>query len=93
MSALKYRYVLPQPLALLGFGSHKLDGVRLYLCRSNAFWEGMLALPYGAWNTFSTAPHVLPKVPSRTTVTATRHQIMVTVNKWMNVLIVQTQRV
>ena len=34
--------------APLGFGSHKLDGVRFLLCKHVALREGMLALPYGA---------------------------------------------
>ena len=48
MPSLKYRSARTEPLAPLGFGSHKLDGVRLYLCRRNAFREGMLALLYGS---------------------------------------------
>ena len=47
MPSLKYRFARTEPLALLGVGSHKLDGVRLYSCRRNALREGMLALPYG----------------------------------------------
>ncbi len=48
MPSLKYRSERTEPLAPLGFGSHKLDGVPLYLCKRNAFREGMLALPYGS---------------------------------------------
>ncbi len=41
MPSLKYRSAQLQPLAPLGFGSHKLDGVRFYLYRRVAFREGM----------------------------------------------------
>ncbi len=48
MPSLKYRSARTKPLAPLGFGSHKLGGVRFCLCKRNAFREGMLALPYGS---------------------------------------------
>ncbi len=48
MPSLKYRSAPGEPLAPLGFGSHKLGGVRLYFCKHNAFREGMLALPYSS---------------------------------------------
>ena len=48
MPSLKYRSARTEPLAPLGFGSHKLDDVPLYLCRRNAFREGMLAFLYGS---------------------------------------------
>ena len=46
MPSLKYRSASTEPLAPLGFGFHKLDGVRFRLYRGIAFREGMLALPY-----------------------------------------------
>ena len=48
MPSLKYRSAQLQSPAPLGFGSHKLDGIRFYLYRRVAFREGMLALPYGS---------------------------------------------
>ena len=41
MPSLMYRSALGEPLAPLGFGSHKLDGVRFCLCRRIAFREGI----------------------------------------------------
>ena len=57
MPSLKYRFARTEPLALLGFGSHKLDGVRFSLCKRAAFREGMLALPYGSRILFQ-QPHM-----------------------------------
>ncbi len=43
MPSLKYRSARTELLAPLGFGSHKLNGVRFCLYRRVAFQEGMLA--------------------------------------------------
>ena len=59
MPSLKYRSALTEPLAPLGFGSHKLDNVRFRLCKCVAFREGMLALPYGSRILFQQT-HVSP---------------------------------
>ena len=61
-------YVRPSALRLhnsnrpapLGFGSHKLDGVRFRLCKRIALREGMLALPYGVCRKFVQTRHNHP---------------------------------
>ncbi len=45
MPSLKYRFAPTEPLAPLGFGSHKLDGVRLYFRGCNTFRQA-IPLPW-----------------------------------------------
>ncbi len=49
MPSLKYRSALTEPLAPLGCGSHKLDGVRFCWFRSIAFRGGILNRRLSQW--------------------------------------------